>query len=181
MDLGRTCVLVTGAPGAGKSTVTRRLAAALTRSAVLDGYVISRLIVSGHVWALGEPADEASRQGALCNDNLCALATNIANAGFTPLIDTVVPDRAQLDTYRQSLGDRLRLVVLDPDIGTCVQRNAMRPASDQFFFDGYAELRASMQNGFHELGWWFDTSTLTIDETVKQLLEAAGDRAVLLS
>lgn len=180
LDLGRTCLLVTGAPGAGKSTVARLVATALTRSALLDGYVINRFIVGGHVWALGQPADEAARQVALCNDNLCALATNIANAGFTPLIDTVVPDRAQLDMFRRSLGNRLRLVVLDPGTETCVERNATRPAADQFFFNGYAGLRASMRNGFGGLGWWFDTSSLSVEETVERLLEEADNRAALV-
>lgn len=179
LDLGRSCLLVTGAPGAGKSTVTRLVASALTRSALLDGYFISTLVVSGRVWALGEPVDEATRQVALRNDNLCVLATNLADAGFTPIIDTVIPDRAQLDVFRRALQPRLRLIILDPGTDVCKRRNATRPAIDQFFFDGYAELRASMRAGFGDLGWWFDTSARTVEATVLRVLAEVNDRGLV--
>jgi len=149
----------------------------LSRSALVDAYIVSGMVVSGHVWALGEPADEAARQIRLCHENLCALATNLANAGFTPVIDVVVPDRANLDGFRSALGDRLRLVVLDPGTDVCVSRNATRPPIEQFFFDGYDGLHATMQTGFGGLGWWLDTSAQTCDETVEQLLTHADERA----
>ena len=177
LDLGRACLVVTGAPGAGKSTVSRAVAAALSRSALVEAYIVSGMVVSGHVWALGEPADEAARQIRLCHENLCALATNLANAGFTPVIDVVVPDLANLDGFRSALGDRLRLVVLDPGTDVCVSRNATRPPVEQFFFDGYDGLHATMQTGFGGLGWWLDTSAQTCDETVEQLLTHADERA----
>jgi len=126
---------------------------------------------------LGEPSDEAARQVELCNDNLCALATNFADAGFTPVIDTVVPNQAQLDVFRRALGDRLRLLVLDPGTDACVERNATRPAIEQFFFDGYPELHASMLAGFGDLGWWLDTSELTAERTVERVLAEAYERA----
>jgi hypothetical protein len=149
----------------------------LSRSALLDAYVVSGMVVSGHVWALGEPAEEAARQVRLCHENLCALATNLANAGFTPVIDVVVPDGANLDGFRSALGDRLRLVVLDPGTDVCVSRNATRAPIEQFFFDGYDGLHATMSTGFGGLGWWLDTAAQTSDETVEQLLTHADERA----
>jgi len=182
IDGGAACLLVTGAPGSGKSTVTRLVAAALSRSARLEGDVVSRLVVSGRVWALGEPADEADRQTRLCNDNIVALAANFADAGFTPVIDWVVADRAQLDLYVEGLGDRgLALVVLDPGGDVCRRRNELRDPEEQFFFDGQEALIATMRRAFGEVGWWFDTSALTPEQTAEWVVDhayALGRRAL---
>ncbi|WP_020141761.1 AAA family ATPase [Terracoccus sp. 273MFTsu3.1] len=174
LDGGAACLLVVGAPGAGKSTVTRLVAGRLSRAALLEGDTVSRLVVSGRVWALGEPADEADRQTRLTNDNLVALAASFADAGFTPVIDWVVPDRAQLDLYVAGLGDRgLALVVLDPGGDVCRHRNELRDPEEQFDFDGQEALVATMRRGFGEVGWWFDTSALTPEETAEQVLAHA--------
>lgn len=178
LDSGRSCIIITGAPGAGKSTVSLLVAQALTRSALLNGDQINRLIVSGHVWALGEPAEEAARQVKLCNRNLCELAANFADAGFTPVIDWIVPDRDQLDFYLNALAPRrVLLIVLAPSIDVCRQRNAMRDPDDQFFFDGYESLSAPMRDGFGNVGWWFNTSGLTPEETAGQIITKAVDLA----
>lgn len=180
LDGGHACLLITGAPGAGKSTISRLIADELTRSALMDSYFVGRLVASGYVWPLGEPADEAARQVRLLNTNLCALAANFADAGFTPIIDIVVPDGEQLDTYRRALAPRrLLFVVLDPGVAVCQYRNEIRPPQQQFFFNGYDELRASMRRHFGSLGWWFDTSDLTAAQTAEQILNEALVRAVV--
>lgn len=180
LDSGRCCIIITGAPGAGKSTVSLLVAQALERSALLSGDQINRLVVSGHVWALGAPAEEAARQVQLCNRNLCDLAGNFADAGFTPVIDWIVPDRAQLDFFLETLAPRrVLLIVLTPTSDVCRQRNAIRDRDDQFFFDGYESLRASMRDGFGTVGWWFDTSDLTPEQTARQIIVDALSRAVV--
>ena len=96
------------------------------------------------------------------------------------MIDAVVPDGDQLDTYRTALASyRLLLVVLDPGEAVCKYRNEIRPPYDQHFFDGYDELRASMQDGFGDLGWWFDTAHLNQEQTVQRILDEGAVRAVL--
>jgi len=168
-----------GRPVPGKSTVSLLVAQALERSALLNGDQVNRLIVSGHVWALGEPAEEAARQVELCNRNLCELAANFADAGFTPVIDWMIPDRDQFDLYLDALAPRrVLLIVLAPSIDVCRQRNAIRDPDDQFFFDGYESLRASMHDGgFGTSGWWFDTSDLAPEETARLILEKATSLA----
>jgi hypothetical protein len=175
-------VLITGAPGAGKSTVSRLVSQQLSRSALLDAYFVSTMVVSGYVWPLGEPVDEAARQVRLLNANLCALAGNFAAAGFTPVIDIVLPDGEHLETFRRALAPhRLLLVVLDPGSDTCRYRNQIRSPEEQFFFDGYDELRAAMRGGFGNLGWWFDTSALSAEESAERILREVAERAIVRS
>ncbi len=36
-----------------------------------------------------------------------------------------------------------------------------------------------MRGGFGDVGWWFDTSTLTPEETARQILDSASGRALI--
>jgi hypothetical protein len=178
LDNGECCLIITGAPAAGKSTVSQLVAKGLARSARLDGDFIHELIVSGFVWGLGEPPDEAAHQARLTRKNLCALAANFADAGFTPVIDTLIPDREALDYILGALRPRrVLLVVLMPTIEVHRYRNTMREPEEQFFFDDYEALIGGMRSGFGTDGWWFDTTTLTAGETAAQIIANAATLA----
>ena len=88
------CVIVTGMPGAGKTTITSLAAQLLPRAAQVGGDAVNRMIASGYVWFMGQPTGEALRQDELCNRNMCSLANNFIDFGFTVLMDTVLADRA---------------------------------------------------------------------------------------
>jgi predicted kinase len=172
---------VSGMPGAGKSTVTALAAGLLPKAAQVKGDDVNQMIRSGRVWFMGKPKEEALRQDELCNRNMCSLAGNFVDFGFTVFMDTVVADRAELDLLLALLSPRpVRLVTLAPGIEVCQYRNATRDAAERFEFDGYHRLEADMKRDLGDVGWWFDTSALTPAETAEQLACEAVARAAPL-
>ena len=169
-------------PGAGKSTVVGLAAQLLPKAAQVRGDDLSLMIKSGSVPWTGKPAVEALRQDELCNRNMCALARNFIDFGFVVLMDTVLADRAELDFFLALLSPRpVRLVVLAPGVEACKSRNASRAPEARFDFDGYERLDADMKREFGKIGWWFDTSRLTPDETAERFVGEVSDRTVPLA
>ena len=175
------CVIVTGMPGAGKTTITSLVARLMPRAAQVSGDDVNGMIRNGFVWFMGEPTEEALRQDELCNRNMCGLANNFIDFGFTVLMDTVLADRSELDFFIALMSPRpVRLVVLDPGIEACKSRNAGRAPEAQFEFDGYERLEADMRREFGDIGWWLDTSVITAEQTAERLVEEMASRTTAL-
>jgi predicted kinase len=175
------CVIVTGMPGAGKTTITSLVARLMPRGAQVGGDAVNAMIRSGFVWFMGKPTEEAIRQDELCNRNMCCLANNFIDFGFTVLMDTVLADRSELDFFIALMSPRpVRLVVLDPGIEVCKYRNASRDPEDQFEFDGYERLEADMKREFGDIGWWLDTSAITAEKTAEKLVAEIASRTTAL-
>jgi predicted kinase len=170
------CVVVSGMPGAGKSTVTGLAARLLPRAARIKADDLNEMILSGRVPFRCEPL----RQAELANRNLAALAANFIDFGFTVLMDQIVVTRADVDFLVGLLAPRpVRLVTLAPGVAVCQHRNATRDPSERFDFDGYHELEADLRQHLGEVGWWFDTSALTAEETAGQFVREVARRALL--
>jgi predicted kinase len=175
------CVIVSGMPGAGKSTVSDLAARLMPKAAQVKGDDVNQMILSGGVWFMGEPRAEALRQYELCKRNMCAPANNFIDFGFTVFMDTVVQDRAMLDLLLALMSPRpVRLVILAPGVVVCQQRNAARHPDEQFAFDGYEHLEADMKRELGDLAWWFDTSAISTEASAEQLVRETVERTTLL-
>ena len=114
----------------------------------------------------------------LCLRNMCTLASNFVDYGFTVFLDTVVQDRATLELLVTALSPRpVRLIVLAPSIDVCRHRNSTRPEWERFEFDGYEQLDADMDRGLDTDAWWFDTSAVSPEQTAEKLVREAAERA----
>jgi predicted kinase len=178
------CLLITGTPGAGKTTVSQLVAERLPRAARVDGDVFGIMLVSGRANMIDEegrwnPGPEGQRQLRLRMVNLCSVADNFAEAGFTPVADTVVETREELRSIAGLLRVRpLMLVVLCPPLEVARHRNATRAPDTRVDYD-VAPLARNQRRELGDLGWWLDSGDQTPDETADLIVAEAARRAVV--
>lgn len=170
-------LIISGLPGAGKTTVSRLVAEGFARSARIDGDDAANMIVNGRVSVAELPDPEAQRQLLLRARNICALAGNFADADFTPVIDHVVPDRQVLDLMLDILAPRpVLFVVLAPPPEVSRQRNLARAPEQRVDLD-VTPLTRTMRDELGDVGWWLDTAGQTPGETAAEIATHAAHRA----
>jgi adenylylsulfate kinase-like enzyme len=164
-------VLIVGVPGAGKTTVARALAKTFERSACIEGdYVQHGLTVAGLVAPNQAPADESHRQLELRWRNCAMLADNFFREGFTAVVEHAASDRYWLDLFQGAVRARpLSIIVLAPEAAVAAGRD--RDRSEKQVAHLFAHMDADMRRNFPDVGWWLDTSALTVEQTVAAILD----------
>ena len=173
----RTAIfIVSGTQGAGKSTVSALLARRFARGVHLSADVLQRLIVSGGVWPQPPaPSGEAARQLRLRLHHGCLLARTFHEAGFTAVIDDLIPGDRLAHVREELTGVPFYFVMLVPGAASVVAREHGRGSA---LYQRWPGLDAAIRATEH-IGLWLDTSSQTPEETVDEIMRRAWDEALV--
>ncbi len=174
-------IVITGAAGAGKSTVGRLIAERSDRSALIAlDYLGWDIFARGGVppdWDGPEPG-RARRQILLGLRNAAALARNITAAGFDCVIEGVLESTEELDALLEALGSvEAYFVTLVPQLDELLKRDQER-ALDQQMGERSAELHTILQFNGELRGMRVDSTALSVEETATLILESLDDARV---
>jgi chloramphenicol 3-O-phosphotransferase len=179
-------ILITGIMAAGKSSVAQRLAERLPRSVHLRGDVFRRMIVNGRAEMGRELSADAYAQLQLRYQLAIHAARQYRRAGFDVVYQDIVVGAVLHEVVRQFEGEALYVVVLCPSVEAVAAREAGRPKigySDDFTPSQFDRV---FREETPRLGFWLDSSALSVDETVDAILTnlsrakvAAGEDSTL--
>ena len=120
-------LILTGPPGAGKSTVAQALAERYDRVAHVDVDNLRHLITPTGYAKFGRP--EYLRQRHLAIRNACALTRNFVDERFGVIIDDVLDDAGFIGLYEaglQGMDAAVHLIQLLPSLAACQERHRLR-------------------------------------------------------
>jgi hypothetical protein len=169
-------VVVTGAQAAGKSTVGRLLAQRFERSAFIEGDLLWQMVVSGRVDMSADPTAEALRQLELRYRHAAMLADSYVAAGFTAVhADNIYG--AAVDAHLRSIRSPASLVVLRPRPEAIAARDTARGTDAYASWSDQGGATIDVIRRFDawvgetpRIGLWLDTSEMTPDKTVDEVL-----------
>jgi chloramphenicol 3-O-phosphotransferase len=163
-------VLITGNMAAGKSSVAQALAARLPRSVHLRGDIFRRMIVNGQAEMSFDLSEEAHRQLLLRYRIAATVAGLYLEAGFTVIYQDIIIGPALADVVASLSGYPLSVIVLCPRPEVVAAREAARPKTGYPDDAAILAFDQVLHDGTPRLGYWLDTSDLTLSETVERIL-----------
>lgn len=163
--------IITGPAGVGKSTISKEIASRSTKSALIEGDDIYHLVCGGYVspWKEGNHLDVFWK-------NCIDIIKNFLENGYDVVFNYIINKEKIEELKKIFTNVEIKFVVLIVDEQTIIKRDAMRPEECQMKERSLVLLENTRKQKFDENNI-LDTSKLSIEETVKNILES--DRYIL--
>jgi len=161
--------IITGPPGAGKSTISESLAGDIKKSVYLEVDSLREMIKNGYVGP-AEYTSESKKQLALGAKNTLDLTINFLREGFNVFIEDILENKSQMRNYINRLKNyKFHIFLLLPNKSILAKRDRKRER-EKVVGKRALELHDIFTRKSSEKGWVIlDTSTHSIKQTKKEI------------
>ena len=169
--------VITGVMAVGKSTVAELLARHFTRAVHVRGDAFRKMIVRGRDPLTPDLGDEALRQLDLRQRLAASVANDYWRDDFTVVLQDIYAGAALANVVGRLEISPLYVVVLTPRPDVVRERERLRAKSGYGDWDveGFC---AAFQDETPPIGLWLDTSAMSPEETVDEILLRRHDARV---
>jgi predicted kinase len=163
-------ILITGNMASGKSTVAQALAERLPKSVHLRGDVFRRMIINGQAEMTFDLSEAAKEQLQLRYDLAVIAAKRYVDAGFTVVYQDIIIGSA-LNTVTAAFNPyQVNTIVLCPHADVVAERDRTRGKTGYPNRDVVDAFDRVLRSETPRIGYWLDTSDLTVRATVESIL-----------
>jgi len=172
--------IISGPPGAGKSTVSRALLKHFDKGMHISIDALRESVVSGMAMPFPDWTDETTNQFHLAFKSAALIASTYAEAGFVVAIHQVLYPNDVKEFLEDGLTEfTLIKVFLNPNLDECLVRNAKRTNKDFDTSILNGEIKAMhpvlSERIAAEADWIVvNSTTQTVPETVHEILSRSG-------
>lgn len=174
--MDKAIYVITGVMASGKSTVAETLAGSLDKCVHLRGDVFRKMIVTGREEMSENPSKEALNQLDMRYSITAKAAIEYFKNGFSVVVQDNFLGEKLLYFVELLKHYPIYIIVLNPDIKSIEQREQKR---DKKGYVGFTV--ESLYKMFIEetprIGLWLDTTNMSVEETVNEILRRADSEA----
>ncbi|MDQ0061402.1 AAA family ATPase [Paenibacillus harenae] len=171
-------ILITGVMASGKSTVAQLLSERFKKSVHLRGDVFRRMIVNNRKEVQPDAGSDELDQLRLRYRLAAQSADLYVQAGFTVVVQDVVIGSMLNDfiSYMQSRPMYVVVLCPDPAVVTLRESSRLKKGYGAWTVEGLDTL---LRDETPRIGMWLDSSHLTPEETVDEIISRLEDEALI--